>query len=149
MQKWQFHMISDQWWCQRIKRENNDFHISQVQIYTIRCHFDCSVWKVILYPRKILHEELKLFPPLVQCVIWTKILTTQQDRLLIKVTHLVLLGQQILPWRPITLASNLTCPQDRLLKPYPVLHKMSQWLDWSTGYFWHAALVPSRLLVTF
>ena len=51
-----------------------------------------------------------------QCVKWTKILTRQQDRLLIKVTRPVLLGQQILPWRPITIAINLTCPQDRLLK---------------------------------
>ena len=28
----------------------------------------------------------------------------------------VLLGQQTLPWKPITIAINLTCPQDKLLK---------------------------------
>ena len=54
--------------------------------------------------------------PTHQCVIWTKNLPRQQDRLLIKVTRPMLLGQQTLPWRPITIAINLTCPQDRLLK---------------------------------
>ena len=39
-----------------------------------------------------------------------------QDRLLIKVIRPVLLGQQALPWRPITKAINLTCPLDKLLK---------------------------------
>ena len=34
----------------------------------------------------------------------------------IKVTHPVLLVQQTLAWRPITIAINLTCPKDRLLK---------------------------------
>ena len=38
-----------------------------------------------------------------QGVIWTKILTSQQVRLLIKVTRSVLLGQQTLPWRAITI----------------------------------------------
>ena len=33
-----------------------------------------------------------------------------------KVTRPVLLRQQTLPWRPITIAITLTCPQDRLLK---------------------------------
>ena len=33
-----------------------------------------------------------------------------------KVTRPVLLGQQTLPWKPITIAINLTCTQDRLLK---------------------------------
>ena len=34
----------------------------------------------------------------------------------IKVTRPVLLGQQTLAWRPITIAINLTYPKDRLLK---------------------------------
>ena len=54
-----------------------------------------------------------------QCVVWSKILTWQRDRLLTKVTRPVFLGQQTLPWKStcITIiAINLICPQDRLLK---------------------------------
>ena len=42
-----------------------------------------------------------------------KILTKEQDRLLIKVTPPVLIGQQTLP----KIHSLITCPQDRLRKP--------------------------------
>ena len=72
-----------------------------------------------------------------QYVIWIKILPRQQDRLLIKVTRPVLFGQRTLSCRPKTIAINLTRPQDRLLKMWPVLPKMSQWLVWRTDYFWH------------
>ena len=67
----------------------------------------------------------------IQCVIWTKILTRQQDRLLIKVTCPVLWGQWTLSWRPITIAINLTCPPDRLLKCSQSSPKWAS--DWPGG----------------
>ena len=108
-------------WCQSLVKSSHKIHSLMKS---------CPSCYRLQYHQEVSGYSIENHPP---CVKWTKIWTRQQDRLLIKVTHPVLLGQETLSWRPITIAINLTCPKwasnwswgqatfDMLTPPPPVI----------------------------